>query len=336
MTTSTGTHSDVIKNNIYLYIALAGLVFVELYFLPLRVAPELYFPISFPHAHLEAHILLFLTILLFSLLRKSDFAPREEPDMRFLPLHLLFCGLFFAFLFYLVKIFPFVSLPDTHPLIVIARFFNKRAGALIIRYRAVFLLLFACCHYSLFSIVFRAKNIVKKYVFSIILSFFIAEFSGTILWKLLAKSVAKINYMLLALCGLPAKLTFLKEGDPMLGTDSFMVGIAYTCAGLEGITLFLVIFIFALLSRWEEINKRKAVIVGVCGVLIMCLANILRIFTLILVGHFISPQLALKAFHTYAGMVLYTITIVIIFLVSYKWMLIDAGDSKSSKVLDKK
>ncbi|MBD3296593.1 MAG: hypothetical protein GF392_04430, partial [Candidatus Omnitrophica bacterium] len=150
---------------------------------------------------------------------------------------------------------------------------------------------------------------------------FIAEFFGIFLWKVLSIFISKANLVMLSMCGLDTVSRFAPGKDPVIGTSIFHVSIAYSCAGLEGIILFLTVFGLLLFMDWNRINKKRGIAALIAGTVVMIFANILRIYTLLLVGHFIDKEFALATFHTYAGMVFYTIVIILYFSLTYNWIL---------------
>lgn len=93
----------------------------------------------------------------------------------------------------------------------------------------------------------------------------------------------------------------------VLGTTSFQVEILYPCSGLEGIsliTLFLAIYFW--LFR-KEIRFPQAFWLFPLGIIVIWLANAVRIALLIAIGASFSPEIALLGFHKQAGWVAFTL-----------------------------
>lgn len=87
----------------------------------------------------------------------------------------------------------------------------------------------------------------------------------------------------------------------VLGTPSFNVGIAPECSGLEGVGLVAVLMpVFLWLLRDRFRFPRAFALVPLAMVLIW-LANSVRIAGLIIIGNEISEPLALQGFHSQAG-----------------------------------
>jgi exosortase E/protease (VPEID-CTERM system) len=87
----------------------------------------------------------------------------------------------------------------------------------------------------------------------------------------------------------------------LLGTPTFLVGIAPQCSGLEGIilvTVFLAIYLWLFRSR---IRFPHALLLFPVGALAIWLANVLRIAALVAIGSSYSPALAAGGFHSQAG-----------------------------------
>ena len=91
----------------------------------------------------------------------------------------------------------------------------------------------------------------------------------------------------------------------LAGTDDFVVRIGFACSGYEGIGLvwiFLCVYLWVLRDRLQFPRALWLLPIGTAAVWI---ANVLRIVALILIGDLWSPALALGAFHTRMGWVLF-------------------------------
>ncbi len=86
-----------------------------------------------------------------------------------------------------------------------------------------------------------------------------------------------------------------------LGTQLFYVHIDSSCSGYQGIGLALVFFSSYLWWRREDHRFPQALLLLPLAVLAMFLSNVLRIFALILIGHFGWQEIALGGFHSQAG-----------------------------------
>jgi len=93
----------------------------------------------------------------------------------------------------------------------------------------------------------------------------------------------------------------------LLGTDSFQVEISYACSGIEGISL---ITIFLALYLWlfrKELRFPQVFWLFPLGIIVIWLANAMRIAMLIAIGASFSPEVAIKGFHAQAGWIAFTL-----------------------------
>ncbi len=110
------------------------------------------------------------------------------------------------------------------------------------------------------------------------------------------------------------RLLVLVVADPVvrpskfvIGTEAFQVRIHSPCSGYQGITL--VTMLFAAYLWWFRAYHRfpRALVIFPVGVVLVYLANIVRIIALILVGIHISPEIAVDGFHSQAGWVAFLV-----------------------------
>lgn len=143
------------------------------------------------------------------------------------------------------------------------------------------------------------------------------------MWSVLATMVLHAAYGLLELFGFPAG-----TAPPyILVLDDFAVEISKYCSGIESIALFTGIYAVVGLLDWKRLDHRKYLLAFLPGIVLLQVCNVLRIFLLMLVGHYISPDMAFKLFHTYAGMVFFVVATGLFWLLAYKWMLRSKKDS---------
>jgi exosortase E/protease (VPEID-CTERM system) len=93
----------------------------------------------------------------------------------------------------------------------------------------------------------------------------------------------------------------------LLGTASFQVKVSYACSGIEGIsliTLFLAIYLW--LFR-KELRFPQVFWLFPLGIIIIWLANAVRIAMLIAIGASFSSEVALQGFHAQAGWIIFTV-----------------------------
>lgn len=137
------------------------------------------------------------------------------------------------------------------------------------------------------------------------------------LWTVLAAIVLGAVKVLLHASGLSAVF----EPPRTLILDKFSVDIAEYCSGIESMALFSGLYALIGLVDWDRLNHKKLLAAFLPALLVLFGLNIVRVYTLIMAGYYINPQIAFSLFHTYAGMVFFIIYSGIFWVISYKWML---------------
>ena len=91
------------------------------------------------------------------------------------------------------------------------------------------------------------------------------------------------------------------DGLPVFGTAKFHVEIAPPCSGFEGMSL--VIFSLALYCFLQRSNLQlgRALLFIPVATAAMYVLNAVRIVALVAIGHYWSPEIAIKGFHSVAG-----------------------------------
>lgn len=89
------------------------------------------------------------------------------------------------------------------------------------------------------------------------------------------------------------------------GTDVFAVEIAPQCSGYEGIGLTWAFILAALWLFRDRFRFPQAFLLLVLATFLPWFANVARLVALVLVGTYLSPQLAEGGFHSYAGPILF-------------------------------
>lgn len=86
-----------------------------------------------------------------------------------------------------------------------------------------------------------------------------------------------------------------------LGTSKFWVTVSPACSGYEGIGLIWVFLGGYLWFFRSTLRFPQALLLFPLGTLVIFLANVMRIFSLILLGSYGSPEIAMGGFHSQAG-----------------------------------
>ena len=128
---------------------------------------------------------------------------------------------------------------------------------------------------------------------------------------------------------LVSEVALLKLISPMVSImppltivlPNFSITIADYCSGIESIVLFSFLHLMITFYEWKRINKVRIFLIYFPLVVGLFMVNILRVFFIILVGMFYSPDIAAKLFHTYLGMVLFIIYFFVVWRFTYPFIL---------------
>lgn len=102
----------------------------------------------------------------------------------------------------------------------------------------------------------------------------------------------------------------------LLGTPQFTVGIAPICSGYQGIGL---VWVFVSAYLWlfrRDLRFPHALLLLPIGTVLIWLANAVRVTVLVLVGHFVSSEIAVQGFHSHAGWLFFCIVVALLILAS--------------------
>lgn len=140
------------------------------------------------------------------------------------------------------------------------------------------------------------------------------------MWQKMAYSAAQGSQWVLEIFDLGTKVGIAKQPDNVLATmltsDNFSLFVYQPCSGLEGIFLFIFLLSIVLLMDWPMLQRIDLIETYLIGFIFMYAANILRIVSLFLLGHFAhapdaSPLLAsmrglpIHIFHSFVGQIYY-------------------------------
>jgi CAAX prenyl protease-like protein len=99
----------------------------------------------------------------------------------------------------------------------------------------------------------------------------------------------------------------VRPAEFVIGTREFLVEIAPACGGFQGIGLISVLLIVYLWLFRHSYRFPAALLLLPIGIVLIWLANVVRITTLILVGIWISPRIAVDGFHSQAGWIVFLV-----------------------------
>jgi exosortase/archaeosortase family protein len=262
------------------------------------------------------------SFLLFAFVRFSGaFSVRQRVDMSYLLLHVLSLCAYLLFAWWIAHNSP-LPFDSHHPILNLVRRVKGDVDDLTVVFGPPSMLLVACLHLGLFLGLVAGRRVYVRYLFCAVAAFSIGAVYAVIkiyLWRYLSYSVAKLVYLLLAASRLNPVFEY-SSSDPVIGTHSFSVQIIYHCSGLEGIFMFLVGFAAMLLIHQKPISGNRTLAAGCLGVLSMFLVNVLRIYVLVLIGHFDSQKLAIDLWHSLGSVILYALAVFVVIALSLRFI----------------
>lgn len=124
-------------------------------------------------------------------------------------------------------------------------------------------------------------------------------------WPALTAATFQAVAGLLQLTGLPV---YVDAPGFILGLQDFAVHVAQQCSGVEGLALVSgFTLVYALLFRSRLHWGRYWLVVLPLGLALSWGLNVVRISALVLIGEYISPELAVNGFHSFAGTLFFTL-----------------------------
>ena len=132
-----------------------------------------------------------------------------------------------------------------------------------------------------------------------VLAHLAGRYSTSELWDPLRESTLVVSHALLSWM---TDDVVLDASNFILGTSRFRCQISPECSGFEGIGL---VWVFCGSYLWlfrRDLRFPNALVVPVVGTVLVWFANAARITTLVAIGSWYSPDLAVEGFHSIAGM----------------------------------
>lgn len=157
-----------------------------------------------------------------------------------------------------------------------------------------------------------AKEIFATIGFAIVYD--VAIFQVWKLWPLFSSAVLQAVRALSQIFTSQVTLVYPRT----LYVRGYGVEIGESCSGLDSLFMFITMSIIIAVVDWKSLNHTKLAIMAIPGLLGLYLVNILRVFTLVMIGAFVSPELASKLFHTYLGMVLFILYFFLFWRLAYR------------------
>ena len=149
------------------------------------------------------------------------------------------------------------------------------------------------------------------------------------LWRPMSRLTLEIVAVLLGLTGHEVVGT---PEELIIGTPTYEVFIDQPCSGYEGIGLITVMLGFYIFYFRKSLRFPNALLLWLIGVVLIWIANSVRIAALIGVGTWVSPEIAEGGFHSAAGWLLFCMITLGLVAVSRQsgWFALDAAQRKGS------
>ncbi len=152
----------------------------------------------------------------------------------------------------------------------------------------------------------------------------LAGSATSLLWKPMSRWTLEVAAFLLELAG--QDVISIPE-ELVVGTLAYEVFVDRPCSGYEGIGLITVMLGFYLFFFRKSLRFPNALLLLPIGIVLIWIANGFRIAALIMVGTWISPEIAEGGFHSAAGWLLFCAITLGLVAVSRQsdWFSIDQG-----------
>lgn len=113
-----------------------------------------------------------------------------------------------------------------------------------------------------------------------------------------------------------------------LGIGDFIVLVGRQCSGVEGFALIVGFLTVYLVLFRDRVKFPRALILFPIGILASWGLNVVRISGLILIGAYISPDLAINGFHSHAGWLMFTLLSVGLATAAHsvRWLRVDMAE----------
>jgi len=112
---------------------------------------------------------------------------------------------------------------------------------------------------------------------------------------------------------------FVDRAQLVIGTHRFAVEIAPQCSGYEGVGLSWVFLGTALWLFRDRLRFPRAFVLLAIGTIVPWFANAFRLVALVLVGSYVSEDVAAGAFHSYAGAIMFCAIALAIVALALRW-----------------
>ncbi len=159
----------------------------------------------------------------------------------------------------------------------------------------------------LFIIYFFSLKFLKKYKITFIYIFILSSLSVTLLyvyddlWPYFSRWSFNGLIFLFELFNLDYSID---HGSFVVRLNEFYAGVGSACSGVTSLSTYFIMiwfFVFSAQSLRLSINKKKLLFYLLSGAISLYILNIIRIFLILMVGAYISQELAIGIFHSTIG-----------------------------------
>ena len=105
----------------------------------------------------------------------------------------------------------------------------------------------------------------------------------------------------------------------LVGYPGFVVEVAHVCSGFEGIGLITAFLGGYMMIYRRDLRFPHALIVLPLGIVCVWVSNVIRIAALVMIGHRVSPAIALGGFHSKAGWLFFCIVALGFIALTREW-----------------
>jgi len=167
---------------------------------------------------------------------------------------------------------------------------------------------------------FAVSQLRKEIIFSTVAAAIIYWF-GLVVEEsnvLLAESTTFFVYFLLRVSGFTA--SFVLQGPNLVvQMNQFAVRVSEASAGANNVIYFLVAFSVLLLLNWKHLNLKKALLMYIPGAFGAFLVNVLRLYIIMLLGAFVSADMA-KMLNEATGLIVFVAYFVLFWYLTLGFM----------------
>jgi exosortase/archaeosortase family protein len=139
-------------------------------------------------------------------------------------------------------------------------------------------------------------------------------------WPYFSRIIVEAIAFLLRLSSFSVVKDLSNMESPGLLVNGLNILIGKGCSGIDSQMLFIFLYSILIFVDWTEINKKKAFLLFIPGLIGMFCVNILRIYLLFLMALLVSIDFALSAFHSNIGWILFVLYFVAFEYFTYSWI----------------